>query len=635
MPGIFGWIELGDERRGGVLDDPVLAEMSRCLEHTERLKIDRCVDRGGRWAIGRIYQRDHPQRAWPWQPGSSSLGARVFVEGRWEQAAACPQTGDDRNARTKDSDFGLLSEVDGSFAALLVPADGGGPPVLAVDPSGSRPLFYAQGRSTLFFAPEVKALLNCPGVRKELDPGAAGIFLASGFLFSEQSLFAGIRRLPGGCRLVIARGEARLQRYFELELGASNSDTTEELVQHLAEEIRSSVAKDYEAEDPSRVMIFLSGGADSRAIFGAAFESLSDPSQVRTVSWAASGSWSRNGSDADIARALARRFELDHRLYERSVEDYGSEATRSTYLTDARTDLGVFHPHELELMHRLRREGFTRVLRGDECFGFRTRVFDHREALLEVDYRSLRDPPLLRSVVRPEALSDWTEASEEALGAVIDSYRHLDPTDAKDQAYFEHRLQAYLHVSAYFKELVLEHRAPLIRRSILALVSRVPTAQRIDKRLYLLAAQRLLPEAWQIPLATQHNLEDFGALLAEPGPVRDWARGHLEDDRSAIWRLLDRDRLEELLDRRANVPSAAVRRRKRGRRAASRLLAAVPRLRSKIRGSYRRRSIRVEDVVLRALTLKVWMDLFLEGNGRPDELETYVERFRSPPRSQR
>jgi|HubBroStandDraft_6_1064221.scaffolds.fasta_scaffold00641_2 asparagine synthase (glutamine-hydrolysing) len=74
--------------------------------------------------------------------------------------------------------------------------------VLVRDQLGVKPLYYSLGREGLAFASEVKALIAGGLVTPELDPLAAELFLAFGFVPGPRSLFAGVQKLAPASRVV-------------------------------------------------------------------------------------------------------------------------------------------------------------------------------------------------------------------------------------------------------------------------------------------------------------------------------------------------------------------------------------------------------------------------------------------------
>src|SRR5204862_1175687 len=74
--------------------------------------------------------------------------------------------------------------------------------VLARDRMGVRPVYYTVVDGTLVFASEVKALLEHPGVRAELDPLALEQVFTFWFPLAPRTPWQGIFELPPGHQLV-------------------------------------------------------------------------------------------------------------------------------------------------------------------------------------------------------------------------------------------------------------------------------------------------------------------------------------------------------------------------------------------------------------------------------------------------
>jgi len=92
--------------------------------------------------------------------------------------------------------------------------------VLARDPVGIKPLYYCVHNQTLFFASELRAMLEA-GLSEELDPEAVAEYLAYGRMHAPRTPFKRIKKLrPGellranaGCLPSLAKpGEGRAVR---------------------------------------------------------------------------------------------------------------------------------------------------------------------------------------------------------------------------------------------------------------------------------------------------------------------------------------------------------------------------------------------------------------------------------------
>jgi asparagine synthase (glutamine-hydrolysing) len=160
--------------------------------------------------------------------------------------------------------------------------------LLARDPFGIKPLYYADDGAALRVASQVKALLASE--RIDGRPSAAGqvSFLVWGFVAEPHTLYRGITALPAGTTLWIDRnGPRRPERYWDVaavlaaaERGDGRHISTQE-AQHeaLRQALSDSVRYHLVADVP--VGIFLSGGLDSGVV--ASFAASQSPRSLHTL----------------------------------------------------------------------------------------------------------------------------------------------------------------------------------------------------------------------------------------------------------------------------------------------------------------------------------------------------------------
>lgn len=142
--------------------------------------------------------------------------------------------------------------------------------VLARDPFGIKPLYWAPWRGGCAFASEIPPLLDLPGMSRAADPAAVFDYLRFGHSDrGEATMLAGIRRLPAGHWLDISLDDGTVgkpQAYWRLA-----PDTVDISADEAADELRrlflDSARLHLRADVP--VGIALSGGIDSSAILGA------------------------------------------------------------------------------------------------------------------------------------------------------------------------------------------------------------------------------------------------------------------------------------------------------------------------------------------------------------------------------
>jgi asparagine synthase (glutamine-hydrolysing) len=140
---------------------------------------------------------------------------------------------------------------------------------LARDRFGVKPLYYALHDGRLLFGSEVKALLEA-GLPAQLSPQALVEYFTFQNLFSDLTLFEGVRMLPAGHTLSAAVGSERveLRRYWDLELEPDESASEDEWVERIRAAFEASVVRQLVSDVP--IGSYLSGGMDSASIVAVA-----------------------------------------------------------------------------------------------------------------------------------------------------------------------------------------------------------------------------------------------------------------------------------------------------------------------------------------------------------------------------
>jgi asparagine synthase (glutamine-hydrolysing) len=179
--------------------------------------------------------------------------------------------------------------------------------LLARDRFGKKPLYYADVGGLLLFGSELKALLEHPACPHELDLGSLSRYLALEYVPTPHSIFAGVRKLPGGHVLHWHEGRIAVERYWDLEFGdgraaMSDDEYADELRRHLREAVRRRLVSDVP------LGAFLSGGIDSSSVVAMMARELSAGS-VKTFSI---GFAERSFDESEHARRVARHFGTDH-----------------------------------------------------------------------------------------------------------------------------------------------------------------------------------------------------------------------------------------------------------------------------------------------------------------------------------
>jgi asparagine synthase (glutamine-hydrolysing) len=184
--------------------------------------------------------------------------------------------------------------------------------VLARDRAGIKPMYYAETPGGgLTFGSEIKAILEDPSVRREVDIQAFDRFLTFYYLPGEATLFKVIKKLEPGHLLVYEHGSIALERYWDLEFDPETGSSPTQDRALLVDLLDEVVADHLIADVP--VGLLLSGGVDSTAVLSFAASRGADLSTF-TIGF----SGERFADERPYARLAADRFGTDH--YETSMD---------------------------------------------------------------------------------------------------------------------------------------------------------------------------------------------------------------------------------------------------------------------------------------------------------------------------
>jgi asparagine synthase (glutamine-hydrolysing) len=188
--------------------------------------------------------------------------------------------------------------------------------LLARDHFGVKPLYYHDDGGRVTWASEIKALLVDHRIPRQVDLAALDLFLTFRFVPSPLTMFAGIRKLAPGHRLIKDESRCRVERYFSENVASDNDLTEPDWIALLQERLEAAVRRQMMSDVP--IGALLSGGVDSGAIV-AIMSRLSDqPVRTFTVGF-------ESGADVNElveARQTAAMFGTEHREILLSSLDY-------------------------------------------------------------------------------------------------------------------------------------------------------------------------------------------------------------------------------------------------------------------------------------------------------------------------
>jgi len=135
---------------------------------------------------------------------------------------------------------------------------------LARDHLGVKPLYYHWDGKSLVFGSELKALIEHPAVRRDIDLDALGLYLESQYIPSPKTIYRSVRKLEPGHALAVQDGALSVRQYWKPDYSAKFEFSETEALSRVESELRRSVQSMLVSDVP--LGSFLSGGVDSSVV---------------------------------------------------------------------------------------------------------------------------------------------------------------------------------------------------------------------------------------------------------------------------------------------------------------------------------------------------------------------------------
>ena len=186
---------------------------------------------------------------------------------------------------------------------------------LARDRLGKKPLIYRCEPGRLLFGSELKAILQVPGLPRDVDPFALADYLALQYVPYPKSILKGYAQLPPAHWAIFsaATGELKIERYWsppyedqplsdgESDIPRNDEQWRERLRETLTEAVRLRLRSDVP------LGAFLSGGIDSTIITGLMQQQSTRPIQTFSIGFPV-----RQFDERSFAREAAEKLGTEH-----------------------------------------------------------------------------------------------------------------------------------------------------------------------------------------------------------------------------------------------------------------------------------------------------------------------------------
>jgi len=438
--------------------------------------------------------------------------------------------------------------------------------VLARDRVGKKPLFYFYDGSSIAFASEMKAILQVPGVPREIDPQAVSDYFSFLYVPAPKSIFKHIRKVLPGHYLVASDNGIREVQYWDLSFANTIELTEEQWCGRLLDTYREAVRLRLISEVP--LGAFLSGGVDSSSVVALMAGLVDHPVTTCSI-----GFDEKEFNELEYAGDIASQFRTDH--HERMVrpDAVGIVEKLVWHYDEPFADSSAVPTYYVS---QIARERVTVALAGDggdENFaGYRRYYFDRRENMMRALLPAAIRAPLFGTLASLYPKADWAprifrgQATFENLAcSPLEAYfrsvsalrpelkrqvldqdllRQLDGYDSLDVLRFYYdradtadplsRIQ-YVDIKTYLTDDILvkvdrasmahslEVRAPILDHKLMELAASMPSSLKLrgtnGKYIFKKALERVLPDSvlyrkkmgFAVPLARwfRHDLKEL------------------------------------------------------------------------------------------------------------------------------
>ena len=189
---------------------------------------------------------------------------------------------------------------------------------LGRDHLGVKPLYYTSlGDGRVLFASELKSLVLCPQVKRDIDVCAVDEYFAYGYVPDPRTIYRGIHKLAPGHSVAWRRGAGggMPRQYWDVPFRLDSTLSMAAAADELHARTREAVAAQLVAEVP--LGAFLSGGVDSSAVVAMMAGLQNTPVNTCSIGFDVAAF-----DESSYATDVARLFHTSHHSKQVSPDDF-------------------------------------------------------------------------------------------------------------------------------------------------------------------------------------------------------------------------------------------------------------------------------------------------------------------------
>lgn len=389
---------------------------------------------------------------------------------------------------------------DGTFA--LVRSDPRNAELIA-DAAGSRTIWYVLTDSELIASTSQRAIVTLLG-KFELNREVLPWMLSSGTLGPVGGWDTRLKQLRPGERVTLDRARWRLFHEVpadDFDIDDSGGDRMDELARVVEDSCRAW------SFDADKWLLTLSGGTDSRCLL----LMLQEQHRLKSATWGMKASRDEDGNDAQIARTLAEMFGIENRFFPTDLSMVAPELVLRRFITagEGRVARISGYLDGFAVWKTLFEEGIDGIIRGDEAFG---------SIMVRNPYavRHTSSLTMLTDYFSPAEVAEF-ELPPQSLPPHLERRATESLSTWRDRLYQQFRVPVLLAALTDLKAAYVEVANPLLSRTVLDCVRRLPDDLRTEKRLWKRLVRAQLPD---VPFATRVAIESLEDFVADPAVLQ-------------------------------------------------------------------------------------------------------------------
>ena len=205
----------------------------------------------------------------------------------------------------KEYGVGMLDKINGMFVFALY--DYGTEELfIAKDRMGKKPLYYTVTDSGFVFASEIKAVLQHPAVKKELNLEAVNQYLTFDYVPTPNSIIKNVFKLEAAHYLIVKNNSVKQKKnYWEHDFTQSENLSFQQATEQLNSLLNDATASRLMSDVP--LGVFLSGGLDSSTV--AYYAQKNSTKKIKTFSI---GFENKSYDESDYAEQVAKHLGTEH-----------------------------------------------------------------------------------------------------------------------------------------------------------------------------------------------------------------------------------------------------------------------------------------------------------------------------------